>query len=206
MYISPQVSRKEDMYYGLGWRISTKENDSYIFHGGETPDSRSELLVNPEKKYGFILLTNKNNFSEVLQTTYMKEGIKAIIENGKLPESPKVTHHMQWITLFCTILLAMLSVWNLFVLKRKSTIRKKMWIVIGVSSIICSITIIPALTYIFGAPWHTITYYAPDTAFLIKCLVAVFACNGFILLSIMTLKKKKRNFFKKRIHEDETSL
>ncbi|MGQ4665426.1 serine hydrolase domain-containing protein [Metabacillus halosaccharovorans] len=203
-YISPQVSRKEDMYYGLGWRISTKENDSYFYHGGETPDSRSELLVNSEKNYGFILLTNKNNISEVLQTTYMKESIKAIIENGKLPESPKVTHQMQWMTLFGTILLSLLSVWNLFVLKRKSTVRKKLWIIVGLTSIICSITLIPALTYIFGAPWHTISYYAPDTALLIKCLVGVFACNGFIIISIIILKNKRLNYTKKGIKKDET--
>ncbi|WP_051475529.1 serine hydrolase domain-containing protein [Bacillus sp. J37] len=203
-YISPQVSRKEDMYYGLGWRISTKENDPYFFHGGETPDSRSELLVNSEKNYGFILLTNKNNISEVLQTTYMKEGIKAIIENGKLPESPKVTHQMQWMTLLGTILLALLSVWNLFVLKRKSTVRKKVWIVVGLTSILCSIALIPALTYIFGAPWHSINYYAPDIAFLIKCLVGVLACNGFLLLSIIILKNKRLNYTKKGIKKDET--
>ncbi|MBU7592756.1 serine hydrolase domain-containing protein [Metabacillus halosaccharovorans] len=203
-YIFPQISRKEDMYYGLGWRISTKEKDSYFFHGGETPDSRSELLINSEKNYGFLLLTNKNNISEVLQTTYMKEGIKAIIENGKLPESPKVSHQMQWMTLFGTIILALLSVWNLVVLKRKSPIREKLWLVVGLTSIICSIALIPVLTYIFGAPWHTINYYAPDTAFLIKCLVGLLVLNGFLLLSIIILKKKKRNFLEKKVHEEET--
>ncbi|PFS46836.1 hypothetical protein COK87_29340 [Bacillus thuringiensis] len=34
IYTSPQVHRREDMYYGLGWRISTEEKDTYFFHGG----------------------------------------------------------------------------------------------------------------------------------------------------------------------------
>ncbi|RAS75129.1 serine hydrolase domain-containing protein [Priestia endophytica] len=204
IYTSPQVHRKEDMYYGLGWRISTEEKDAYFFHGGETPDSRAELLINPKKNYGFILLTNKNNFSEVLQTAYMREGIKTIIEGGKLPEIPEANHQMQWITLMVTILLTLLSIWNLFRLKRKNIIRVKLWSMIGLISIIFSIVLIPALSYLFGSPWHTIYYYAPDTAFLIKCLVGVLAGNGFLLFLIIILKKKRENDLKNSANEKKS--
>lgn len=193
MYTSPQVHRTEDMYYGLGWRISTEEKNSYFFHGGETPDSRAELLVNPKKNYGFILLTNKNNFSEVLHTAYMREGIKTIIEDGKMPNIPKASHKMQWITLIVTIVLTLLSIWNLFRLKRKNNLRVKLWSMIGLISIVFSIILIPTLIYLFGSPWHTIHYYAPDTAFLIKCLVGVLAGNGCLLFFLIILKEKRKN-------------
>ncbi|WP_416809102.1 serine hydrolase domain-containing protein [Bacillus thuringiensis] len=204
IYTSPQVHRREDMYYGLGWRISTEEKDTYFFHGGETPDSRAELLVNPKKNYGFILLTNKNNFSEVLQTAYIREGIKTIIEDGEFSEVPKASRQMQWMTLIVTILLTLLSIWNLFRLKRKNIIRVKLWKVVGLTSIIFSIALIPTLIYSFGSPWHTIYYYAPDTAFLIKCLVGVLAGNGSLLFFIIILKKKRKNDLKNSADGEET--
>lgn len=145
IYTSPQVHRKKDMYYGLGWRISIEEKDAYFFHGGETPDSRAELLVNPKKDYGFILLTNKNNFSEVLQTAYIREGIKTIIEGGELPEIPGASHQIQWSMLIVTILLTLLFIWNLFRLKRKNDVRVKMWSMIGLMSIIFSIYFNPSI-------------------------------------------------------------
>lgn len=190
IYTSPQVHRKEEMYYGLGWRISIKKTDSFYFHGGETPDSRAELFLNPEKDYGFILLTNKNNFSEVLHTAYIREGLKTIIEDGELPEIPKASYQMQWITLIVAILLAVLTIWNLVHLKRKNLVRIIRWAIIGVISIIFSLVLIPLITYLFDSPWHTIYYYAPDIAFLIICLVGILAIYGLLLFFMMYKKRK----------------
>ncbi|TQR21271.1 serine hydrolase [Psychrobacillus vulpis] len=192
LYTSPQVWRKEDMYYGLGWRISTKKNDEFFFHGGETPDSRAELFINRQKNYGFILLTNKNNFSEVLHTFYIREGIKTILEDNRMPDIPKSNYQMQWITLIVTCALAILILFNLFRLKRKVIIHVKYWNMVAVLSVILSISLIPILTYLFDAPWRTIYSFAPDTAIFIRILVGILAFYGITSLIIINVKRRKR--------------
>ncbi|MGM0753379.1 MAG: serine hydrolase [Bacillota bacterium] len=188
-YTSPHYHRKEDMYYGLGWRISTEVDNSYYFHGGETPDSRAELFINPQQGYGFILLTNKNNFSEVLSTVRMREGIKMIVEEGKSPEVQQLNHHMQWSTFIVTLFLLLLSSWNLYRLIKKTKIKSKVWIFIGVLSILLSIIMIPLIIYLFNSPWNTINLYAPAIAILIKVLVGILATNGVLLLFVVYFKK-----------------
>jgi CubicO group peptidase (beta-lactamase class C family) len=188
-YTSPHHHRKEDMYYGLGWRISTEVDNSYYFHGGETPDSRAELFINPEQDYGFILLTNKNNFSEVLSTVWMREGIKMIVEEGKSPEVQQLNHHMQWSTLIVTLFLLLLSTWNLNRLIKKTHIKSKVWIFIGVLSLLLSIIMIPLIIYLFNSPWNTISLYAPVTAIFIKVLVGILATYGVHLLLVVYFKK-----------------
>lgn len=191
MYTSPQVHRKEDMYYGYGWRISTRAEDSYYFHGGETPDSRSELFINPNRGYGFVLLTNKNNFSEVLSTIWMRDGIKAILENGTMPEVKPVNHHIQWSVFFITVFLFLLCFWNVCRLITKVSIKKKVWMFIGSISILLAIGIIPLLCYFFSTPWRSINLYAPDIAFIIKLLVGTMTLNGVLLLMITLLKRSE---------------
>lgn len=191
MYTSPQVHRKEDMYYGYGWRISANADDSYYFHGGETPDSRSELFINPNGNYGFILLTNKNNFSEVHSTIWMRDGIKKILENGTMPEVKPVNHHLQWIVCSITVFIFLLCVWNLSRLRTKAAIKKRVWIFIGSLSLLLAIGIIPLLSYFFSTPWHSINLYAPDIAFIIKLLVGTFTLNGVLLLMISLLKRNE---------------
>ncbi|WP_078410996.1 serine hydrolase domain-containing protein [Priestia abyssalis] len=197
IYFSPQVERKDNMNYGLGWRISTEKNDEFFFHGGETPDSRAELFINLKKNYGFILLTNKNNFSEVMHTSYIRDGIKTIIEDKQMPAIPKENHQMQWMALIVTCTLAILALVNLIRLKRKNIKHMNFWSMIAILSIILSISLIPALIYLFGSPWHIIYSYAPDTAFLIKCLVGILGVNGAATF-IIILKKRGIKFLKKK--------
>ncbi|OEH92344.1 serine hydrolase [Bacillus solimangrovi] len=196
MYTSPQVQRKKDLYYGLGWRVSTAKDDEYYFHGGETPDSRAELLLNPSKNYGFVLLTNKNNISEVLHTSYMREGLKTIIEDEVMPEVSKSSHQMQWMTLIVTLIIALLCIWNLVHLKRKNIIRTKLWIVVSFVSIILAISLIPILVNAFGVPWHSINYYGSDLAIIIKCLIGILVVNGLLSLVLLFLKGKQKNTMK----------
>ncbi|MET3698438.1 CubicO group peptidase (beta-lactamase class C family) [Bacillus oleivorans] len=196
-YISPQIHRKEDMFYGLGWRISENPEDAYYFHGGETPDSRAELFLDPDQNYGFVLLTNKNNYSEVLHTTYMREGIKAIMEGNEVPALPEASYQMQWMSLSLVIIVTLLSGWHLFHHKRKPNIRNKAAGSIGVISIGLSIAFIPVLTYIFGTPWHTIDTYAPETSLLVKLLIGVLAIHGILTLVFIRFKKGGIGFNRK---------
>ncbi|TCJ01983.1 serine hydrolase domain-containing protein [Cytobacillus praedii] len=189
-YISPQVHRKDEMYYGLGWRISTDNEDPYIFHGGETPDSRAELYMNHKNDYGFILLTNKNDMSETMSTLSMREGIKTIMERGQMPELIKMNYQMQWIPLLLTILFAFCGSLSLYRLKKKTSFHYMSWNIAGFFLLLCSFVFIPIITYIFGAPWHSIYHYSFITAIFILSFVGILAIYGFLIL-VWAYKKKQ---------------
>ncbi|PFA66480.1 penicillin-binding protein [Bacillus sp. AFS015802] len=194
MYTSPQVHRKEDMYYGYGWRISASKDEPYYFHGGETPDYRSELFINPKQNYGFILLTNKNNFSEVLSTVWMRDGIRTILEEGKMPDVKTMDHHLQWSALLITVFLLMLCCWNLYRLRTKTSIKKRRWIFTGTFSVIFAFGLIPSITYFFYTPWHSINLYAPDIAFFINLVVGILTLYGSLCWLGALLKRKEEGY------------
>ncbi|MGD6795966.1 serine hydrolase domain-containing protein [Metabacillus indicus] len=195
-YTSPQVHRKAEFYYGLGWRISADENDSYLFHGGETPDSRSELFIHPKKQYGFILLTNKNNVSEVMHTTYIKEGIRDIIEENIAPKTISVDYKLQWLTLISIFVVLFLSLLFVFNLKKQKIIslRNK---IIGTLYFVVGISIIPTLVFVFDSPWRTIYLYGSDIAMLTYCLIAICIVVSFIPIiqnyKVRIINKKRKS-------------
>jgi len=192
-YTSPQIHRKDEMYYGLGWRISTDKDDPYFFHGGETPDSRAELFISPKRNYGFILLTNKNDFSEAMTTISLREGIKTIIEKETMPEIQEMKYHMQWIPLLLTVFLTAFGIWNMHRLNKKTSFfHYKFLTIVGFLLILLSISLIPAICYLFGSPWHTIYHYAMVTAIFTQSLAWVLGINGAILIFISLKKKKHR--------------
>ncbi|QHA91036.1 serine hydrolase [Bacillus sp. N1-1] len=190
LYTKPEVHRKENLYYGLGWRINKEKNEQYIFHGGETPDSRSEIFIHNTKDYAFVLLTNKNNFSEVMNTTDMKEGIREIIESEQIPSLPEPNHRLQWLTLFFTIIVTLLGIWNISRLYQKNLIFKKIWYIVAGVSVLLGVIMIPLLVQLFQSPWHTIIAYAPDTALLIKILIGVLVTYGLCSSIVISIKKK----------------
>ncbi len=193
MYFSPEVHRKEDYYYGLGWRMNTNGDDPFIFHGGETPDTRAELFISHSKDYAFVLLTNKNNFSEVMQTVHMKEGIRSIIEKQEMVPLPETSYKMQWLTLSVTAFITLLSLLNLIRLARKKVIHQRIWFGLAVFSILVAILLIPILVTIFKAPWHTIVAYGSDVAILFNVLIAVLLTNGILSFAILGWIKGKGN-------------
>ncbi|MCM3718837.1 serine hydrolase domain-containing protein [Fictibacillus phosphorivorans] len=191
-YTSPQVHRKEEFYYGLGWRISTSRQDSYLFHGGETPDSRAELFIHPSKQYGFILLTNKNNISDVMHTTYIREGIRNIIERNRVSHIIPADYKLQWITLLTIIIFTFFSFWLVFHLRKHKLITFVNRI-LGSIYLVLALTIIPILELIVDSPCRTISLYGSDIAILIKCFIAI--CVVFSI--VLFLQDKIIKFVKK---------
>ncbi|WP_194842080.1 serine hydrolase [Gracilibacillus salitolerans] len=185
VYTSPQVERGEDSYYGLGWFITTKMNDPYYFHSGSTPTSLAQLLVDEQDGFGFVLLTNKHNISEVLHTTYMRNGIKQILEGDGIPELPDSSYTMQGIALGASLVITLIAVWSLYHLLRKKVVRTKLWVGVGIVALIMAVTFIPVLTEAFHSPWYTIKLVAPDTAFFIQWTVGVLVLYGISTLFIL---------------------
>lgn len=48
----------EGTYYGLGWRVLTNEQDTFIYHGGFVNGYRGEILIHPKEKLGICVLAN----------------------------------------------------------------------------------------------------------------------------------------------------
>lgn len=58
---TPQVQVLHNVYYGLGWFIIKYKGLTQISHGGATNGFASSLKFFPEKRCGFIILTNSSN-------------------------------------------------------------------------------------------------------------------------------------------------
>ncbi len=51
-------SMVEGTYYGLGWRVLTNAQDTFIYHGGFVNGYRGEILIHPKEKLGICVLAN----------------------------------------------------------------------------------------------------------------------------------------------------
>ncbi|MBM7554589.1 serine hydrolase domain-containing protein [Thalassobacillus pellis] len=191
MYVSPEIHRKGDTYYGLGWRMDWKPEEKILFHGGETPDSRSELVVNLSKDYAYILLTNKSNFSEVMHAIYLKEGIRTILETEEMPDLPPPAFQRKWYLVLAIAVTAAWTIWNLFRLRKKKRRMPKRWMAIAVGMMLFGLLLIPLMVSFFKTPWHTIVAYAPDLAFFLQALAGVLLIHGIGILGVQRWKAKK---------------
>ncbi len=57
-WIKPQTPITADMSYGLGWFIQKWNGETVVQHGGNIDGFNSLVAMIPEKKLGFVLLTN----------------------------------------------------------------------------------------------------------------------------------------------------
>ncbi len=48
----------KDAYYGLGYRVVEREQDTLVYHGGYVNGFKGDILVNPEDKIAICILTN----------------------------------------------------------------------------------------------------------------------------------------------------
>ena len=68
-----------EAYYGLGWRVLTNAQDTFIYHGGYVNGYRGEILLDPKEKLGICVLANapskmpKNSILTFLKTYAEKQ-------------------------------------------------------------------------------------------------------------------------------------
>ena len=48
----------DEAYYGLGWRVLTNPQDTFVYHGGYVNGYRGEILLFPKEKLGVCVLVN----------------------------------------------------------------------------------------------------------------------------------------------------
>jgi CubicO group peptidase (beta-lactamase class C family) len=189
IYLSPLVQQRENRYYGFGLRLTTFDSgETMIWHSGATPDSRAELFILPEHKWGGVILTNKNHRLEEEAVTHLREGIIQILHDEQPLHVPKKLPTIQWIMsgLLSMLLIRFISL--LKTMKSNSTHKNIRWRIWGLTSILSAILLIPLLTYSVHAPWHTITVFTPDIAWLTIFTVILLSLNGLTSIYVSLRK------------------
>lgn len=186
-FISPPENGKR---YGLGWHFP-KSGNKYPYHTGATPEYKAEIFFIPEQDLGAVLLMNKYHELEAVSYLSIMEGIRSIM-NGKSTDLVQLNVITQWITLGVVLLLAIISLISLIGLKRRTTINKKLWVSMGILSVIFAAGLTPLFTYSMGVSWRTVGLFLPDVEFLIQCLIAILAVNGLLTFLLIAVKRKKQ--------------
>lgn len=177
--------------YGFGWHFSTWNNETYPFHAGATPDYRAEIFFMPEQDLGAVLLTNKFHELEAGSYLSLMNGIRSIM-TGSTPTLAELDHGAQWLLLGTDLLFAVLAVLGLIRLKRKTGINRIIWLTGAIIAIVLSMVLIPVFAYSIRIPWRSIGLFAPDIAWLMRSLAAIFAVFGIASLLLIAKNRPRR--------------
>ena len=161
--------------YVNGW-FYNDEGDYY--HGGSTPEYRSQMMFNEDDGFGLVLLTNKYNFTEDGQVTEIVDGIGSILKGEPYDFSPGSNSYMQWGLLVAFVIIAVLMLIHVIRLIKKPAIVKRHQFFLSVVCLVIAAVLIPAVSAAFATPWKTIWLFAPDIAWLILAFVALFVLFG----------------------------
>jgi CubicO group peptidase (beta-lactamase class C family) len=64
--IRPQVKVDDSSSWALGWQILQHKEANLLSHGGDNPGFKAFVLASPERKSGYVILTNGDNGIEVI--------------------------------------------------------------------------------------------------------------------------------------------
>ncbi|MEH7225403.1 serine hydrolase domain-containing protein [Bacillus sp. JJ1566] len=188
---SPHVQTGETRYYGFGWRITDPGSDNeMIWHSGSTPDFRTDIFFYPERKWGSVILTNKEHILEEAALIHFRNGIISIM-NGEEPAHVEASNPTIQIVISLILLILAGTIARILVkIKSRKEIRfRRMPIVLGILFILLALSLIPLLIYFSLSPWHSITLFAPDIAFLTVLLSVLMFGTGTLLLVFSKRKK-----------------
>lgn len=189
LFKTPQVQTGEDRYYGLGIRISNPDTPKeMIWHSGSTPDSHAEVFYIPGTSWGGVILTNKNHILEEDGLYYLKEHIISLLTDDEPEKVPSHSLAIQYIMLGCILLLVILSIFLGTRFRTRKYFKKGTGLFLGLLFIGLSAALIPLFIFTTSSPWHSISVFAPDIAFLTILAVIVMAINGLLLFRLI-LKK-----------------
>jgi CubicO group peptidase (beta-lactamase class C family) len=180
-YTEKLYEKESEVYYGYGLRHTKLDSGKdIIWHSGSTPDAHAEFFYIPEEDWGAVILTNKNHILEETSLPLLKEGIIDIMHGNEPKSIPSYFPTTQ--SILCFIVAAIL-LWSIFLLiKRKAYQKKKPVLIGGILSLICSSLLVPTLIYSTQSPWHSISAFAPDLAFLILSLVGLLCLSGILCI------------------------
>ncbi|PAF36300.1 hypothetical protein CHH58_12890 [Terribacillus saccharophilus] len=178
-YTERLYERKSEDYYGYGLRHTKLDSGKdIVWHSGSTPDAHAELFYIPEEDWGAVILTNKNHILEESSLPLLKQGIIDIM-HGNEPE--KIPSYFPTSQLILGLIVTGLFRWTIIlIVKRKKLKKRKTMLMIGVLSLMIGAILIPFLIYTMQSPWHSISAFAPDIAFLTVITVLLLAISGML--------------------------
>jgi len=70
-----------DYRYAMGWAVGTSNGISIIKHNGDIISFHSIMMLEPESKWGIVLLANASGFEQIAQVDDIAEGVMELLNN-----------------------------------------------------------------------------------------------------------------------------
>jgi len=70
-----------DYHYAMGWAVGTTDGIHIIKHNGDIISYHSIVMLEPESKWGVVLLANASGFEQIMQIDDMAEGVMELLNN-----------------------------------------------------------------------------------------------------------------------------
>jgi CubicO group peptidase (beta-lactamase class C family) len=69
---------------GLGWQVAKSEGRTFVIHGGGTGGFSTYIGFDPDKRVGFVMLTNTTAFRDDIGMDFLRRGLPLAIPEVKL--------------------------------------------------------------------------------------------------------------------------
>ena len=187
--------------YGAGWFINS--NDHTIYHTGTLDNFSSEILLNPKKSYGIVVLANMNSS----QVTYLTDNLNSQILNNehyttieqKIDQSANFNHTITILSCIGTFIFLILSLGRLNKLKLKRIVYDKRkiafisFLLLLTLFVLFSIAIYLLPLFILGnASWTFVLSWLPIHAKWLIASFYIFMLMIMIWLSVVILTRQPK--------------
>lgn len=200
--ISESENEKGADYYGAGWFINS--TDHIIYHTGTLDNFSSEILLNPNKSYGIVVLGNMNspqvsNLADNLSSQILNNKHYTTIEQ-KIDQAKTFNYTVTIIATIGSLIFLLLSIIRLTHLKHKRVAYNKRklsfitFLIIITLFILFSIAIYLLPLFILGnSSWPFVLSWIPDHAKWLLASVYIFILMIMIwsCIIVLTYRPKK---------------
>jgi hypothetical protein len=182
--MTPQGERGDA--YGMGWVISSS-GEPAIWHGGDTANFHSDMIIFPRKQLGVVVLTNVNG--NLAMTTNAQGVIAQGVQQLLLGQQPPArSTFWQRYLVFDTVLVlcSALVLWSLVRLLRRRNRpigRRLLSLLAGLVLPLLWETVLPIWVLLgfparSGATWSLILLYFPDLGHWLLVLCILLLATG----------------------------
>lgn len=187
--------------YGAGWFINS--NDHTIYHTGTLDNFSSEILLNPKKSYGIVVLANMNssqvtNLTDNLNSQILNNEHYTTIEQ-KIDQSANFNHTITILSCIGTFIFLILSLSRLNKLKLKRIVYDKRkiafisFLLLLTLFVLFSIAIYLLPLFILGnASWTFVLSWLPIHAKWLIASFYIFMLMIMIWLSVVILTRQPK--------------
>lgn len=180
--MQPEMLTSEDTgpgtHYALGWFTRAFVDHRLIFHTGSNPGYEAVAGFSPEKRLGFVVLTNANSSFGNRNVAGLTLGVGNMVMGLPVPPaSPDMVSRIGFFAI-CLIPLLLISVIIGFVLNRKSlvSLKGKRLSVASIRRLMLPSVILVGLAWLLlvsipqvnGAPMSAIALFNPDIAVALR--------------------------------------